>query len=777
MAIKRKPKKKSELDNFMTMDKEEIEDIKKSTVVEEKEAPQQIETIEKQGDKKKILKLKKKAIQKEKTVKRNKNSKEIVKRGNYELIITEKPQAAAKIADALSSPSGKSNKKTIAGVSYYELERNGKKIFVGCAVGHLFTLKQNNSEKKLPIFDVKWVPNYLARKKDFTKKYYSILDSLAKNASEFTVATDYDTEGEVIGLNIIRFICNQKDANRMKFSTLTSKELQEAYDHKAKTLNWPQGIAGETRHYLDWFYGINLSRALMESIKASGSFKIMSVGRVQGPALNLVVEKEREIQAFKSEKYFQVFITIDKHNLELKYIKDIFDNAKDRPQLEKFKNLEGKEVYVLTSGSEQKIPPGVPFDLTTLQTEAYKFYGFTPARTLQIAQTLYLGGLISYPRTSSQQLPLSLQYHDILTRVAKKFGVEKYITRKTPIEGKKTDPAHPSIYPTGETQELDGDEKKLYDLIARRFLALFCSDAVIYNKKIEAQINDLKFNTRGISIKEKGFMDVYPTVLKEKELPDINGKAKIIKLKNEQKETQPPRRYSPASIVSELEKRNLGTKATRSSIVETLYDRGYIKEKSIEATPLGMSLISTLEKYSPIIIDENLTRQFEKEADGILNSNKDLVAKEEKIINEAKLIITKIISSFDKNNKNIGQELIQANKDLREVEKIANQIMLCPVCGKGQLAITYSRKNRKFFIACNAYPECKTTFSLPPYGTIKKLDKQCQYCSYTLLMSLSKGKSPWIFCFNPNCPSRQKKIETFEPQKKEDSSENQQLHK
>ena len=195
-----------------------------------------------------------------------------------------------KIADAL----GRSEKRNLHGVPYYEVLRNGKKIVVACAVGHLFTLSQNQKGSGYPIFDISWMPNYTVRKADFTKKYYDTLLSLAKNAGTITVATDYDIEGEVIGLNVVRFICSQKDASRMKFSTLTSNELNQAYEKKSPSVNWGQAIAGETRHYLDWFYGINLSRALMNSIREAGRFKIMSIGRVQGPTLNLIVQKEKE---------------------------------------------------------------------------------------------------------------------------------------------------------------------------------------------------------------------------------------------------------------------------------------------------------------------------------------------------------------------------------------------------------------------------------------------------------------------------------------------------
>jgi len=690
-----------------------------------------------------------------------------LKEKGYELIITEKPQAALKISSALGEPV----RRDLRGVSYYELERNRRKIIVACAVGHLFTLKQNNS-KEFPVFEISWAPNYLVRKGDFTKKYYDVLLSLAKNAGSLTVATDYDVEGEVIGLNIVRFICGQKDANRMKFSTLTAPELEKAYEEKSPSINWGQAIAGETRHYLDWFYGINLSRALMNAIKTTGKFRIMSVGRVQGPTLNLIVQKERKIQKFKSKPYWQIFITIKQkkesseltkkgkkssEKLELKYIKDIFN----KKEIDKFKNLKGKKANATTSKTEQILPPNPPFNLTSLQTEAYRLYGITPLNTLKTAQSLYLAGLISYPRTSSQKLPDSVNYREILRRLAGKYKAEKLIVRNKPVEGKKSDPAHPSIYPTGNEQILSGNEEKIYSLIVRRFIALFCGDAKINNKTIKAETSGLIFSTKSASISEKGWMEIYPQKLYERDIPNFNGEVEITDTKTEEKETQPPRRYSPASIISELEKRNLGTKATRATILETLYDRNYIKEQSIEATPLGISLISTLEKYSPVIIDEELTRKFERETEAIQISKKDFEKKEKKIIEEAKESIIKISQQFKENEEKIGKELVQANLEYIEKEREENKLNVCPVCKKGNLAVTYSRKNRRFFVACNAYPECRNTYSLPPNSAIKKTDKICEKCGFPMLMSLKKGKRPWIFCFNPQCETNRERMSAY----------------
>ena len=403
--------------------------------------------------------------------------------------------------------------------------------------------------------------------------------------------------------------------------------------------------------------------------------------------------------------------------------------------------------------------------------EAYRLYGLTPSRTLQIAQSLYLAGLISYPRTSSQKLPDSINYKEILGKLSRQYKVENLIRRNKPIEGKKSDPAHPSIYPTGETQVLNGEEEKIYNLIAKRFLCLFCEDAIIDNKTITAKYNNLVFSTRGSEVRKKAWLEIYPYKIKETALPDLNGEVKIIDLRTEEKETQPPKRYSPASIVSELEKRNLGTKATSANIIETLYDRGYIKERSIEATPLGISLISTLEKYSPIIIDEDLTRKFEKEMDSILESKKNFEEKEKKIVEEAKETIRGISQDFEKNKEDIGKELVSAETELREKEREENKLTLCPVCKKGTLTITYSKKNRRYFVACNAYPECRNTYSLPPNGLIKKSDKVCEECGFPMLISIRKGKRPWEFCFNKDCPKNKKRLEEYKEKLNKKNSE------
>ena len=683
-------------------------------------------------------------------------AKDITKK-EYILIITEKPQAALKIANAL----GNARKYSEDKVPYYEVSYNNEKIIVASAVGHLYNLTYKPGQKGYPIFELEWRPSYeRSSASAFTKKYLLLLKRLSKKAKSFMIATDYDIEGEVIGWNVLRFICGQNTAKRMKFSTLTKPELLKAFESPMPELDWGHAYAGETRHILDWLYGINLSRALMSAIKKTGSFKILSIGRVQGPALKIIVEREREILKFKSEPYWQVFALVGKQ--EFKHPKDIFD----KKELKKFEKI--KEAFAETELKEEKVPPPFPFDLTTLQREAYNLHRISPSEALRIAQKLYLEGLISYPRTSSQKIPDSIEPKKILKQLQKNFQeFTKKVSRSSPVEGKKSDPAHPSIYPTGEFADLEENEKKLYDLIVKRFISSFCPDAIMDNKRITLTAeNDknIKFTASGLKIKNPGWTEVYPAVFEDKHLDDLNGKVNIDKINFEEKETQPPKRYTPASLISLLEKKNLGTKATRSMIVDTLFDRGYLDGKSIKATQLGMKLIESLEKHSPIIIDEELTRQLEKQMDKLQNSNTsqiDLKHQEEEIIEKVKRVITDISKEFVTKEREIGLDLLKGIETQRKDEQQANTLMVCPVCKKGELRIIYSKKTRKQFVACSAYPECKTTYSLPPNALIKNTGKKSE-SGLPLLMAIRKGKRPWEFPFNPNWKEEQKDKESNE---------------
>ncbi len=678
------------------------------------------------------------------------------------LIIAEKPQASLRIASALADK--KLVQKKIGKVSYYELTHKNQKIIVACAVGHLYGLVEKNKGKwSYPIFDIEWQPMYKKSKQAFfSKAYLDVLNKLGKGISTYYNGCDLDVEGELIFKNILNYSYNKKDARRMRFSTLTKDELIKSFENASPHIDFQLAEAGETRHILDWQWGINLSRALTLSIKAVGSFKLLSSGRVQGPALDTLAEREKEISSFKSKPYWQIELNGKiKKLITAWHKKDKFWKKEEADEV--LKNTKGKKAFISkVSKIEFNQSPPVPFDLTTLQLEAYRTLRIPPKQTLSLAQDLYTAGLISYPRTSSQKLPASINYKKIMGKLEKQNSyyslIKQLPSSLKPFEGKKSDPAHPAIYPTGEFSKLDGRKGSLYDLIVRRFLAVFGPFAKRETITIEIDVNKEIFIAKGTRTIEEGWHKFYSKYLKlkEEELPDVkkDEEVKVIKINLHEKETQPPKRYTPASIIKELEKRNLGTKATRASIVDALYNRDYLKNVPIEVTDLGLRVIKTLNDYCPEIIDEELTRHFEEDMEKILDKKK----KQKDVLEEAKKILTKILKQFKKNETKIGTNLLKA---FRVTSKKANLIASCPKCKKGNLVIKKGRFGK--FIACSNYPKCKITFSLPSKGLVKPSKNICKECNYPKILIYS-GKRPQEVCLNPECPS--KKIKKIKIKKK-----------
>ncbi|MFQ5620773.1 MAG: DNA topoisomerase I [Candidatus Nanoarchaeia archaeon] len=677
----------------------------------------------------------------------------------YTLVITEKPSSAKKISDALAD--SKPVKKVEKSVSYYMLSHKGEDLVIAPAVGHLYGLAEVKKSKSFsyPVFDIDWFPIADVRKQaGYSEKYLTLLKKLAKKANKFVVATDFDIEGETLGYNIVRFACKQKDAQRMKFSALTKHDLSESWANLQPTIEWGQAEAGVTRHMLDWYYGINLSRALSSSIKKAGMFKILSTGRVQGPALKILVDKEKEIKAFKPVPYWEIHLEgkYSRKKILAQHSKGKFEDKKEATKI--FKKVkdskEGVVDDIQATRKNQRAP--TPFDLTTLQTEAYRSLGIPPKRTLDIAQNLYLRGLISYPRTSSQQLPPTIGYRTLLTKLSKQQEYMELagvlLTKKSlkPANGKKKDPAHPAIYPTGVLPKtFEGQAKRIYDLVVRRFMATFGEDAVRETVKANLLVKEEPFVTKGTRTVEQGWFMYYgPHVkLSEEELPAMKkgDVIKVGKIEQHDKETQPPRRYSESSIIRELEKRNLGTKATRANIIDTLINRHYITGKSLEATDLGIQISEILERHVPRIVDEALTRHFEMEMDGIRERKK----KWEDVISEAQKLLLGLLDQLKKDEDAIGEEL---KKTFMETRAALTTLGKCVVCKDGMVTLRKGKYGR--FAACDKYPDCTQTYKLPAGGMVKPIEKICETCKHPMVQMIRARRKPQEVCLNLDCPTK-----------------------
>jgi DNA topoisomerase-1 len=666
------------------------------------------------------------------------------------LVICEKPRVAQRVATALDS---NARRKLFNGVVYYEVERGGEQIYVAPTVGHIYTLREKNGGG-YPVFDVGWVPSYQVDKSAYyTKKYLDTIKFLAGRAQEFVNSCDFDTEGSIIGYNIIRFACGKTSGKRMRFSTLTEEELAEAYDKKEE-LDYNNAYAGEARSILDWLWGINLSRGLMSAVRQSGEYRVMSIGRVQGPTLKILSMREREIAAFVPVPFWQLFAHCK--GVKFTHEKGRFFEKEEATEAKKRTERSGVVDKVERKRFEQ--PPNPPFDLTSLQIEAYRWLGFSPSQTQEIAQALYEAGLISYPRTASQKLPAKLNLPRIINMLSKNSNYEKFAKeliekrRFYPREGSKDDPAHPAIFVTGVIPKKGTPEAelKVYDLIAKRFLSCFAENAVREKMRVELLLGDQRYVGEGARVIKEGWISFYKPYAKFDET-DLSGfkegeEVEVDRLEMRKDKTKPPARYTPASIIQTLEEKELGTKGTRSMIVDTLYKRGYTADRSIRVTTFGLAVCDALEHHSPEILDEEMTRKLESEM-GWIQEGK---IEEGKVIENGKARLLEILQDFKKKEKEIGKELVTA---LRNTSFEQNFIGKCPKCG-GDLKIIVSKTSGKRFCGCSNYPKCSQSYPIPQFGSIKPLKKSCKVCGLPMIFVRS-GKKVFQMCIDPNCKSKE----------------------
>jgi len=717
------------------------------------------------------------------------------------IIIAEKPDACTRIAKALAEKNLK-KKTSKYGVDYYEFKRHGKKHIVVAAVGHLFNLKQKTKGWNYPVFNADWIPSFKAIKKSaFSEKYFRTIEEIAKNNhnGKLISAADYDNEGSVIAANIIKFIFNKNDAKRMKFSTLTKQDLIKSYEKMMPHLDKENIESGIARHYLDYFYGVSTTRALTLAVKKmSKRFAIVSAGRVQGPTLTLLATKELEIKRFVPKPYWQLqmILIINGNEIIALYEKEKLWKENEAKKI--FKSCKGKPAIVDdVKKRKYKQSPPKPFNITSLQTEAYRLFGYSPQQTLNIAQNLYTNAYISYPRTSSEKLPPQIGYRQILEALSK---IKKYkklckvllsLKELKPVEGKRTDPAHEALHPTIEPpkdiKKLRGPAQKIYDLICRRYFTHFAKEAIRESMKVLIDVKGYKFSTTGRRTIEKGWMEFYGPYAKFDEiiLPDLKkgDKLNIKKLELLSKETSPPPRYSQASIIKEMEKRGLGTRATRAAILQTLYNRNYVMGKSIKVTTLGLKVASSLKKYVPDFVDEKLTRKFEKDLEKIMEGK----IKKEKVLKKAKKAVTKICDEFKENEDKIGKEL---GKAIIQTQNDKAVLGPCPDCGN-DLKVMFSPFSRKMFVGCSSYskckvcgfskkackckcpvcgmekgkckcgwkdkkwiPSCQRGYPLPHNASFQSLGKICDKCNTPIIRVMRKGKRPFNMCLDPNCETK-----------------------
>jgi DNA topoisomerase-1 len=595
------------------------------------------------------------------------------------------------------------------------------------------------------------------RKTPAEKGIIRSIKNLATKAESVIIATDFDREGELIGadaLSMVREAAPDVPATRARYSALTRDEIDHAFSHQvALDVNLAQ--AGESRQWIDLIWGAVLTRYLTIA-KFSGFGSVRPSGRVQTPTLALIVAREEERAAFVPEDYW--------------VIKAAFDAAGERFEgthaTERFKDealakrvmaaVEGRGSGVVHSieKKERRVAPPTPLNTTALQAAAAA-EGISPARTMRIAESLYMGGYISYPRVDNTVYPASL---DLAATVKMLQGVPSYTPYArqllkagalTATRGKTETTDHPPIYPTGvgDPDKLRVEEWKLYNLIARRFLATLSGPATVEGTKVIVEVGSEPFVTRGDVLVNPGFRAIYPYGLKKDEqLPRLE-QGQTVAFEGAtltQKQTEPPSRYSQGRLIQEMEKAGLGTKSTRHSIIERLLTVRYIQNDPVEPTALGIAVIKALGRFAPPITTPDMTAQLEEEMSAIAagESTRDTV------VGHSRRLLASIMDELIPAKDEVGEALSDAvTADAR--------VGACPVCGK-DLLMKSSVKMRSNFIGCSGWPDCDVTYPVPQ-GKIEPLEEACPVCGKPQIKVTPFRSKPHTACIDPKCPTN------FEP--------------
>lgn len=564
----------------------------------------------------------------------------------------------------------------------------GGNYIVRASVGHIRDLPKSN--KKAIDIDGGFVPHYeVSAGKE---KVVAELRSLAEKSDDVLLATDPDREGEAIAWHIVE-VLGLKHPKRIVFHEITKNAIEEAVKHP-RAVDENLRRAQEARRVLDRLVGYDLSGIIWKKVRYG-----LSAGRVQSPALRIIMEREREIRAFVPEAFWRVEAKARASGgPEVTFVcaEDLKDESLAERILPEGRNARWSVVSV--KESEAGRSPRAPLTTSTLQQAASTRLGMSPSRTMQIAQKLYEAGLITYMRTDSTNLSKEAQAV-MLSVIEKEYGKEYVQPREYKTKSKNAQEAHEAIRPTDPRRMRAGsspEQQRLYSLIWQRTIASQMADARILRTRVVARYENAApeipdFIVNGSRMLFPGWLRADPDAEGEEHLlPELKAgeNLELLSLEAEKKFTEPPGRYTEAGLVKELEKRDIGRPSTYASILKTLVDRGYVTRegKTLIPTDTGEVVSNFLEEHFASYISDNFTAEMEQELDDIAQGKREYV----KTLKEFYVPFLKEVKAKEKVAKatNLGE---------------ADSSITCPKCGSS-MVIKLAKSGR--FLSCSRFPEC-----------------------------------------------------------------------
>jgi DNA topoisomerase-1 len=688
------------------------------------------------------------------------------------LIVTEKNNSAKKIADILSGGGAKAD--SAYKVPYYTWSEDGEEQMAIGLKGHVMNPSFPDGYSDWQRTDLHDLIDAELVKEPTDKNVLRAIRKAAKDADRVVIATDYDREGELIGLEALEAILEVKpelggDVKRARYSALTKEEIERAFSDLDQ-LSYDLANAGAARQDIDLIWGATLTRAVSLATRRFGS-NFLSVGRVQSPTLSLIVERELERRAHVPKPFWEVFARFEHPDgsFEAHHATDRFWEKQEAEAAVAGTRSPGivKEV---TSRRSQRKPP-TPFNTTAFTTEASNRLGITPKRAMQLAEDLYMDGFISYPRTDNTVYPRSLPTRELVASLVRipEFEAGAFLLggELTPTRGRKETTDHPPIYPTQAVHPggLDGPKRRVYELIARRFLATFAPPMAIESTRADIEAGSEPYFVRGSVVTDPGFAAIYvyarssdeeiPKLAQGQEL-DLDGDPWAV-----DKETQPPPRISQGKLVELMEERGLGTKATRPDIIQKLYDRGYVYGNPPAPSATGIAMYQAFHEYVPRMATPEMTAELEQDMDEIAAGR---ISKEQ-VLETSREMLHSTTAAVEDQREDLAK-VIWAGMD---EDRILGPCKVCEEAGRTQedgspnmLRVIRARKSGKRFVGCqgwnpdNGPDSCDQTFPLPQRGDIYRLEERCSICGQTPRLKVIPPRGrPWDLCLNEDCPSMQ----------------------
>jgi DNA topoisomerase-1 len=668
------------------------------------------------------------------------------------LVICEKNIAARRIAYILSG--GKSKSMRLGKTPVYEFTKDGEIWKIVGLRGHIINLdfpESFNQWNKIPPSDLIDVEPC---KKITEKGIAASLRTLVDKNPFLIVATDFDREGELIGVEVVDLLKeynkNIDQIKRAKFSAITNYEIKTAFD-KLVEVDYNLSSAGESRQVIDLIWGAVLTRFISLTSQRYGK-EFLSIGRVQSPTLALLVDREKRIKNFEPKTYWKIIVSLKKkETFKATHSEGQFWDEKQVQKIfNKVKNSKEASIKKVDKKILKEYPPS-PFSTTTF-LESVAHIGISATKAMSIAEELYMSGLISYPRTDNTVYPPSLNIKGILQKLSNSQFSKEVLEvlnngRDRPTRGKKQTTDHPPIHPVGAPagRKLSFDQQKIYELICRRFLATLAKDAVSETVDVSLDISGEDFKTNGYRLIEPNWRAIYPYFKeKGKPIPELIEGEKIVitKIKLKEEQTKPPQRYTQGSLIGKMEELSLGTKSTRHEIINKLFYRKYITLSPLAPTPTAFAVIEALADYD--VIKPIMTATLEKNMDLISEGKKTL----EETVSESRKMLTSVMKTLESDKDKIRDSIKNAQMEQNTIGK-------CPKCGKPMVVRT-SKMNKRF-VGCTGFPDCKNTYSLPQMGGIISTDKECEECLAPVIKVKSKGKRAWELCLNSECSAKKPK--------------------